>query len=253
MTTGVLIDLAGVLYDGDAALPGAADALLLLRQARLPVRFLTNSTRAPKARLLERLERIGIEAAPDELFTPAAAAREWLARHGHAPHLLIHPDLAADFADCPGTGPAAVVLGDAGRFFTYEALNAAFRALARGAPFLALAANRVFRDADGELSLDAGAFVAALEFASATEAQVLGKPARAFFAAAADSMGCALADTAMIGDDAEADIAGALTAGVGTAILVRTGKYRDGDETRFDPAPTAVTAGIGAAVERLLR
>ncbi|SPH17078.1 Sugar-phosphatase AraL [Defluviimonas aquaemixtae] len=252
MVKGVLIDLAGVLYDGNAALPGAADALAQLRNADLPVRFLTNSTRAPKARLLKRLEGFGIEAGPDELFTPAAAACDWLARHGHAPHLLIHPNLAEDFADCAGTGPEAVVLGDAGRFFTYEALNAAFRALSRGAPFLALAANRVFRDADGELSLDAGAFVAALEFASGAEAQILGKPSLDFFAAAADSMGLSLAEVAMIGDDAEVDVAGALAAGVGTAILVRTGKYQEGDETRFEPAPSAVAAEINEAVEKLL-
>ena len=52
--------------------------------------------------------------------------------------------------------------GVPGGSFTYERLNAAFRLLNAGAPFIALAANRVFKDDDGALSMDAGAFVEAL-------------------------------------------------------------------------------------------
>lgn len=252
MLKGVLIDLAGVLYTGDKALPGAVAAVRRLRAAGVAVRFLTNSTRSPKRMLLARLKAFGVDLAPDELFTPAAAACDWLARHGHAPHLLIHPELCEDFADAHAIGPEAVVLGDAGRFFTYEALNAAFRKIDAGAPFLALAANRVFRDSDGELSLDAGAFVVALEHASGRAALLFGKPAPGFFSAAAASMGAGMAEVAMIGDDAEADIAGALDAGAALAVLVRTGKYRDGDETRFKPGPSMVVDGIGDAVDALL-
>lgn len=169
-----------------------------------------------------------------------------------SPHLLVHPDLKEDFADCANEGPKAVVLGDMGPYFNFEALNAAFRVLDNGALFLALAANRVFRDDDGELSMDAGAFVRALEYASGVKALLIGKPAPAFFAAAAASMGCTLSELAMIGDDAEADVAGALAAGAGTSILVRSGKYRAGDEERVEPRPTAVVDGIADAVAAVL-
>jgi HAD superfamily hydrolase (TIGR01458 family) len=191
--------------------------------------------------------------APKEVFTPAIAACERLNRAGQVPHLLIHPDLAEDFQGVPSGGPeTAVVLGDAGGFFTYDRLNAAFRVLTGGADFYALAANRTFRDSDGELSMDAGAFVAALEYAARTKAEVLGKPAPAFFAAALEDAGVAAADAAMIGDDAESDIAGALAAGLATAILVRTGKYRTGDEERVQPRPTAVARDLSEAVDQLL-
>lgn len=252
MIRAVCLDIAGVLYQGDAAVPGAADAVARLRAAGLPVRFLTNSSRSPKRAVLEKLARFGIAAAPDELFTPVAAARAWLDATGHRAHLLVHPALEEDFAGGGWQGPPAVVLGDAGAGFTYDRLNAAFRLLAEGAPFLALAANRVFRDADGLLSLDAGAFVRALEYASGTEAQVLGKPAPAFFAAAVASTGCPPGTVAMIGDDAENDVAGALRAGLGQGILVRTGKYRTGDETAVDPPPSHLADDLGAAVARIL-
>lgn len=252
MADGVLLDIEGVLLHAGKALPGAADAVGRLRAAGLPLRFLTNSTRKPRRRILADLHGAGIEAAPEDILTPATPALAWLKEHKHRPHLLVHPALREDFADAPGDGPPALIMGDAGEGFTYATLNDAFRVLADGAPFLALADNRVFRDADGGLSLDMGAFVRALEYASDTTATVLGKPASAFFLAGAASMGCAPGATAMIGDDAEADVAGALRAGIGTGILVRTGKYREGDESRTDPAPSAVAGGIGEAVALLL-
>jgi len=252
MIRGVCLDLAGVLYEGDAVVPGAQDAVARLRAAGLAVRFLTNSTRRPRRVILERLAALGFDVAPQELFTPASAAMVRLKAEGWAPHLLIHPDLTEDFADAPKDGPLAVVVGDAGPFFTYERLNATFRVLDGGGAFLALAANRVFRDADGERSMDAGAFVAALEYASGRQAEVLGKPASGFFSAALASMGVEAEEAVMVGDDAEADVAGALNAGLGAAALVRTGKYRPGDEGRLPPAPGAVVADIGAAVDWLL-
>lgn len=252
MIKAVCLDLAGVLYEGDAVVPGALDALARLHAAGLAVRFLTNSTRRPRRVILERLGRFGFDVAPEELFTPASAAMARLKAEGWAPHLLIHPDLTEDFNGAPEGAPQAVVVGDAGPFFTYERLNAAFRVLDGGGAFLALAANRVFRDVDGERSMDAGAFVAALEYASGRRAEVLGKPAPAFFAAALGSMGVEAGEAVMVGDDAEADVAGALSAGLGTAVLVRTGKYAPGDEGRFAPSPSAVVADIGAAVDWIL-
>lgn len=252
MIRGVLLDIAGVVLDGETALPGAAEAVARLRAAGLPLRFLTNSTRKPRRRVVAALEAAGVDLAPGDVLTPVAPALARLRQGGYRPHLLVHPDLEEDFAEAPATGPEAVVLGDAGSGFTYARLNAAFRALEAGAPFLALAANRVFRDADGRLSLDAGAFVAALEHASGTRAEILGKPAPAFFRAGCESMGCAPDEVAMVGDDAESDVAGALRAGLGEAILVQSGKYRAGDETRVRPAPSAVVPGLAEAADRLL-
>jgi HAD superfamily hydrolase (TIGR01458 family) len=253
MTRAVFIDLAGVVYQGTAPIPGAIAGIAALREAGLPVRFLTNTTRTPRRRIAAQLADMGLVVGDGELFTPAGAARDWLAARGMAPHLLVHPDLAEDFADCPRDGPLAVVVGDAGETFTYNAMNAAFRVLEEGTPLLALARNRTFRDADGALSLDAGAFVAGLEFAARTQAVVMGKPAPEFYAAAVASVGCDPGDVVMIGDDAEADVAGALAAGIGRAVLVRTGKYRPGDERSFVPAPSLVADDLGAAVTAIMQ
>jgi HAD superfamily hydrolase (TIGR01458 family) len=252
MIRGVLLDLAGVVYEGDRALPGAIDAVAHLHQAGLLLRFVTNTTRATKRTLLERLARLGLDIADSELFTPAQAARDWLAQHDCSPSLLVHPALAKEFADIPERAYRAVVVGDAGEAFSYANLNAAFRKIIDGAELIALAKNRTFKDEDGKLSLDAGAFVTALEYATGRDALVLGKPAAAFFAAALASMDCPPERAVMVGDDAEADIAGALQAGLSRAVLVRTGKYRHGDEDRFAPPPTVSVENLPAAADWIL-
>jgi HAD superfamily hydrolase (TIGR01458 family) len=252
MIGGVLLDLAGVLYDGEVPVPGAADAVVRLREAGLPIRFVSNTTRTAKQAILDQLGRLGFSASDGELFTPAQAARTWLQQHNLSPQLLVHPGLLPDFDDLAGSEGKAVVVGDAGETFNYLALNQAFRALINGAELVALAPNRAFKDTDGELSLDAGPFVAALEFASQTRAIVLGKPSPAFFLSALASMNCPQAAAVMVGDDAETDIAGARQAGLAHALLVRTGKYRSGDENRFTPPPTATVDDISAAVDWII-
>jgi HAD superfamily hydrolase (TIGR01458 family) len=241
--------LAGVVYEGDHVLPGAIEAIGRLHAAELPLRFVTNTTSKTEQALLARLSGLGLEITGEELFTPGQAARGWLTEHHATPELLVHPDLEKEFAGLPKRERRAVVVGDAGENFTYDTLNRAFRALIDGADLLALSKNRTFKGDDGKLSLDAGAFVAALEYATGKEATVLGKPSPDFFGSALASMGCAPAEAVMVGDDAEADVAGSLNAGFGCALLVRTGKYRDGDETRFTPHPTATVADLPAAVQ----
>lgn len=248
---GALIDLGGVVYVGATPLPGAVAAIARLHAAKLPVRFLTNTTRTPFKTLRGELKRMGLAVADDELLTPALAARRLIEAEGLKPYFLIHPALGADFRGLsPGTREA-VVIGDAGEKFTYSALNAAFRALNRGAAFVALAGNKSFRDADGALSLDAGPFVAALSYASGREPRVLGKPSPDFFEAGLKALGCTAGETVMIGDDVEGDIAGAMAAGL-AGVLVRTGKYEAGAEARITPPPTFIADDLAAAVAWIL-
>jgi HAD superfamily hydrolase (TIGR01458 family) len=247
---GLLLDLDGVVTVGGAPLPGALAAIERLRRANMPLRFVTNTTTRPRRRLIAELAGIGLELDPADLFTPARLARDALAAAGKRPFLLIHPDLAEDFAGLD-PGEDAVVIGDARDAFSYSSLNRAFRLIHGGADFLALARNRNFLDADGKLSLDLGGFVAALEYASETPAQVFGKPCADFFLGAVRAMGVAPHRAAMIGDDAEADVGGALAAGL-AGILVRTGKYRPGQESRLDPPPTLIADDLAQAVDLVL-
>jgi HAD superfamily hydrolase (TIGR01458 family) len=250
MICGVLLDLSGVLYVGEQVLPGALAATVRLREAGLAVRYVTNTTRSTRNEIVARLAAMGLDVPAGEVFTAPLAARGLLKERGLRPLLLVHPGLEEEFADLDTQQPNAVLVGDAGEDFTYQRLNEAFRLLINGAPLLAMARNRYFKDGEA-LSLDAGPFVAALEYAAGARAEVIGKPSPAFFHAAAADFGCPHDQVVVVGDDVEADVVGAVAAGM-TGILVRTGKYRSGDET-FMPDKALVSADIGEAVEWIVK
>lgn len=247
---GVLLDIAGVLHDGERPLPGAIAALQRLRAAGIALRFVTNTSRRSRLATCEQLHGMGFALDAGEIFTAPLAARSYLERHGLRPLLICLPGLTEDFAGMARDEPDAVFLADAGERFDYRILDRAFQLLIDGAPLIAVGRNRYFRQG-GELHLDAGAFVAALEYAASCEAVICGKPSAAFFSAALRDIGVAPAQAVMIGDDVEADVLGAEAAGI-HGILVQTGKYRAGDEARLAGTRAAVAPDLAAAVEALL-
>jgi HAD superfamily hydrolase (TIGR01458 family) len=113
---------------------------------------------------------------------------------------------------------------ETGRVFSYMNLAHAFEELEGGADLYCLHKNRWWQTKHGP-ALDAGAFVAGLEYAAQVDATVLGKPSTAYFEAALKALDADAGLTWMVGDDIEADIAGAQAHGMRT-ILVRTGKFR---------------------------
>jgi HAD superfamily hydrolase (TIGR01458 family) len=244
-TRAVLLDLDGVLYVEDEPVPGAREAVAELRDRGLALRFVTNTTARPRRRILERLERLGFELDPAELSTPAALAVRVCRDRGHRRvALVMNEDVKEDFAELEevAEGAEAVVIGDLGEDFGYDILNSAFRQLIDGAELIALQKNRFWMTPDG-LSLDVGPFVAALEYAARREALVVGKPAKAFFTTILDGIPAEPDAAAMIGDDVESDVGGALGAGL-AGILVRTGKYREDALRESGVEPTAIVDSI---------
>lgn len=222
----VLVDLDGVLYVGDEPVAGAVQALPALREAGIALRFGTNTTTRSRRATLEKLDRLGFAVGPDELFTPAVLANRLCTERGYeSVALVMNEAIKEDFTelDEDPEAPDAVILGDLGSSFGFDVLNRAFRLVMGGAELIALQKNRFWRTGE-DLSLDAGPFVAAIEFATGRDATVVGKPSPQFFDLVIDSFGVEADRMAMVGDDIETDIGGAIDAGM-AAIQVRTGKY----------------------------
>lgn len=231
-----LLDLDGTLYSGDTAIPGAVEALDYLRQSGIPFRLVTNTTSRSRRMLVERLAGYGLRVGADEIVTATLAGATLLRARGFtrvAPFLppaaledLAGLTLLGGTSDRPAGPAEAVVLGDLGERWTYALLQEAFDHLMGGASLVALSRDRYFRQGE-RLALDAGPFVAALEYAATTTAEVAGKPSAAFFGAAVSSLGLALdRSVAMVGDDLWSDVEGAQRAGL-QGWLVRTGKFRE--------------------------
>jgi HAD superfamily hydrolase (TIGR01458 family) len=233
----LLIDLDGTLYTDAGAIPGAVAAVARLRRSDQPFRFVTNTTRRSRRGLVERLRGYGFAVDPQEVFTSVLAGVRVLRERGIrrvAP--FVAPDTLEDLAEfelgggtaaaraAPAT-PQAVVIGDLGEQWTPALLNEAFRYLLDGALLLAFQRDRYWLGKTG-LELDAGPYVAALEYATGTQAVISGKPSPGFYLGALSEMGISgPGSAAMVGDDLWADVAGAQGAGL-QGWLVRTGKFR---------------------------
>lgn len=249
---GLLFDLDGTLYTDDAPIPGAAELLHQLHARGIVCRYLTNTTRFSRRGLLERLRAFGFPVEPDELFTAATAAVRWLERQGIERIATYIPDTAReDFADFgfDPIRPQAIIVGDLGERWDFRTLNRAFRQVLDGAILVALQKNKYWHTARG-LELDAGPFVAALEYATDREAKVVGKPSREFFEMAVESTGLRAEQLAVVGDDVDTDIGGAHDATL-RGILVRTGKFRQDRLDRSGALPHAILDSVARLPEIL--
>lgn len=241
----IFLDLSGVLYDGDHVIAGAPAALQALRAKGKHLRFVTNTATQNSRQILARLHRMGFEVAPDELITAPSAAKHYVQQQGLRPFCIVHRNLADEFADLDQSSPNAVLLGDAQEGLSYDALNQAFRLCKSGYPLIGIGLNKYFSN-NGELCLDVGMYVRGLEWAADVQATIIGKPGRLFFDQIAATCGVEPAQCLMVGDDVLSDVLGAQAAGW-QGCLVRTGKFREGDEAKL-PVGTAVFEDFQAFV-----
>ncbi|TML98366.1 MAG: TIGR01458 family HAD-type hydrolase [Actinobacteria bacterium] len=233
----ILLDVDGVFHVSSEPIGGGADAVRRLRAAGHRLRFVTNNTIRARSALAEELRSMGIELDDEELqTTPRAAAAALAGRRVLA--LTMHAIVGElEGIELVGEDAEAVLVGGADEtpetnlVFSYMNLARAFHELEGGAQLYCLHKNRWWQTKHGPL-LDAGAFVAGLEYAADVEAIVLGKPSTAYFEAALQALDADPGLTWMVGDDIDADIGGAQSHGMKT-VLVRTGKFR----------PDAVEAG----------
>jgi HAD superfamily hydrolase (TIGR01458 family) len=244
----ILLDVDGVLHVSGEPLPGAARAVRRLRENGHRLRFVTNTTTRSRTQLGTELRAHGVEVDDEEIQTAAVTAvnrlrgKRVLALTMHA---LVH-DLEG--LELVGEGADAVLIGGADEtpetnlVFSYMNLARAFSELEAGAELYCLHRNRWWQTKRGPL-LDAGAFVAGLEYAAQVEAVVLGKPSAAYFAVALEELDADPKRTWMVGDDLESDVAGAQGVGMRT-VLVRTGKFRPDAVEQSRSRPDGIVSSI---------
>jgi HAD superfamily hydrolase (TIGR01458 family) len=251
----ILLDIDGVFHVSGDPIAGGADAVRRLRADGHRLRFVTNNTTRTRAQQAEDLRAMGLELDEEELQTaPRAAAHALKGKRVLA--LTMHAIVGElDGIELVGEDAEAVLIGGADEtpesnlVFSFMNLARAFHELEAGADLYCLHKNRWWQTKDGPL-LDAGAFVAGLEYAADTEAIVLGKPSTAFFEAALAALDADAGMTWMVGDDIEADVAGAQAHGMKT-VLVRTGKFRPDAVERGRVRPDGIVSSIAHLPEWL--
>lgn len=253
----LVCDMDGVLYRGDHAVPGAADAIDRLRSDGVQVVFCTNNSRATMAQYIEKLGGLGIEADAGDLVTSALVTAEQADARGFAgrPAFVVGgegirealADVGVKVLDPDDEGGRAdlVVVGW-DPHFTYRRMRRAAILVRRGAVFFATNADATFPAAGGDQWPGAGSLLASIETASGRRAEVMGKPHPPMAEAAARRLRQG-ARVAMIGDRPDTDLALADVFGW-KKILVLSGITDAATAARLEVKPDRTVGSIAELV-----
>jgi HAD superfamily hydrolase (TIGR01450 family) len=240
------LDLDGVLWRGAAPIPGAAEAVGRLRARGERVVFLTNNSGPTLAGHVDKLRRMGVEAAPEEVLTSAQAAATMLDRGATALACAgdgVREALAARGVRVVASGAADAVVVGFHREFDFERLARAADAVRAGARLIGTNEDATYPTPDGLLP-GAGALLAAVACASGAVPEVAGKPHGPMRALVAERVG---AVATVVGDRPSTD--GALAQALGARFaLVLSGVTGEGELARLRPPPDEVAADLGALV-----
>lgn len=237
----VLIDLDGVIRIGGKLADGANELFQFLKDNEIPSCIISNSTRNTSLEVMKFLVDSGVNHFMDGMTT-VDATFDYISENNFRVSVYCAYNVKKEFDEfIDDKNPDAVVIGDLGEEWSYSLLNDIFRKVNNGAEIIAMQKNKFWKPDGKNLALDAGAFVAAIEYATGKQATLIGKPSPLYFRAALKKLGYEESEAFyMIGDDLENDIAGAQAIG-GLGILVFTGKTKFplGEETTIKPKYTA--------------
>ncbi len=245
----MVLDLDGVVYRGEAALPGAGAALAALDRDHRVVLATNNSSRTPEQVVakIERLTRIALD--PDMVVTSALAAASIA---NDVPTTVVGGvgiDDALTRRGIPVVAPdeAVQLVTGIDLAFDYDRLRDAARCARAGARWISTNDDVTF-PAEDDLWPGAGAIAAAVAAASGVEPEVAGKPhppmARLLGQLAGEG------PVVVVGDRPETDLALARTGGW-VAVLALSGVTDSAEDLPESLVPDHVVAGL-ADVPRLL-
>ncbi len=259
---GFIFDLDGTVYLGESALPGAVECVAELRRRGKRILFISNKPLQPGRVYAEKLTRLGIPAAEEDIITSAYVLGYHLSHT--APDLRLYVigetslveelrghglTICDEFYDQDAKGvidpdgiDAVVVAFD--RTLDYRKLNTAYQALVRGARFFSTNADKICPMPGGGIP-DAGATIAALEHITGRKVElVAGKPSMLVMQVAAQRLGLEPSQIMMVGDRLETDIVMGQRAGMVTGVVL-TGVTRREDISHLETPPDFVLENLG--------
>lgn len=221
----LILDMDGVLWRGDEWLVEPAGLFARLNAAGIVVGLATNNATRTPAYYIEKFAAEGVTLEPRQIVNSGIAAAHFLVeRFPDRGDVIVVGEwgLVETLANYGfrenGAGSVAVVCG-MDRQVTYDKIKHASMAIRAGALFIGTNPDRTFPTPEG-LAPGAGAILAAIEAASDVLPTITGKPEPAMYEILLKELGTAPADTLVVGDRLETDIAGGLALGSPTALVL---------------------------------
>jgi 4-nitrophenyl phosphatase len=253
-----IVDMDGVLWEGDRPMPGLAEFFQTLRERNLRFVLATNNASKTPEQYVSKLAQRGVAVSRDEILTSAQAAALYLRQHSAngARVFAIGEDGVTQALAEQGFTLAGLYEADAqyvvcgmDRGLTWDKLATATLNLRAGAGFIGTNPDTTLPTEHG-ITHGNGAILAALQTASGVAPTIIGKPEPIMYQLALARLGADLGTTAAIGDRVETDILGAVRAGI-RSILVLSGVSTRAQLAGLDYQPTWVMQDIREITQAL--
>jgi 4-nitrophenyl phosphatase len=254
---GLILDMDGVLYRGEQALPGAVELFPALRASGLSFILLTNNATLTAEEFAQKLACMGISVEPESILTSSGATAAYMAEEypqGGGVYVLGSDSLRATVTSPSGfraddQQPDFVVVGLDFRL-TYRSLQQACSAIRKGARFIATNPDLTLPVEGGDLWPGAGTIVSAVQACSGVAPIVIGKPNTYMAEVALGRLGLEPNETLCVGDRLDTDIACGARAGIPTALLL-TGVSKREDIPAAEAAPNYIFDNLPALMSAL--
>jgi len=249
----LIVDMDGVLYRGDAPIPGIVPFFRFLRQNRIRFLLATNNSTLTPQEYSEKMARMGVDIPPESILTSGLAAADYLAARypkGTRVHVIGETGLRQALVSAgfvlADEDVAAVVVG-MDRQVTFEKLARATLLIRAGALFVGTNPDKTLPVPEGEIPGN-GALLALLEAASGVQPLVIGKPEKHLYEIAIRRLGAPKETTAALGDRLETDILGAQRAGLFSIMVLSGVSTREQALTSPHP-PNLIFQDVGELAE----
>lgn len=259
----VALDMDGTLYLGDRLFPWTPGFLQDLRAAGIGYSFLTNNPTKSVQDYLKKLDKMGIEASEENMYTTSLSAIDYIRKtwpQARRLFLLGTPSMVSQFekarfiscSDSPADRPDVLVVAF-DPTLTYSRLCRASWWAQQGIPYIATNPDRVCPTHEETVLVDCGSLQKCIETATGRQPdKVLGKPDPSMLQGIMDRHGLRPDEIAMVGDRIYTDTAMAHNAGA-VGILVLSGETSLETAQNSSPGPDYIFEHVGILGRALLQ
>jgi HAD superfamily hydrolase (TIGR01450 family) len=236
MNKGFIIDLEGTLVSSGKPLSGSIEFINFLNQNNINYRIITNTVSKTVEKWEAILNEIGFKIEKEKIIYPIVVLNIFIKENDLKKYYFIGPDTiknlipkATDYEI-----PEYIIFCDFENIdLNYGLFNKIFWYIKNRAKMIATSYSNYYIS-KGEYRMDTGIFVKMYETLVNERAILMGKPSSMIYKIALKQLDMKVNEVITIGDDGLTDIIGGNEMGMET-ILVKTGKYKDGDEKIYKP------------------
>ncbi|MCC7118030.1 MAG: HAD-IIA family hydrolase [Anaerolineales bacterium] len=225
----LILDMDGVIWKADAPIGDLPATFKRIRERGLKFVFATNNGTKTQAEYQEKLAKLGVEVETNQIVTSAMGAGFLLAQKhpkgtkifmiGEAGLRLALEERGYEILGVENAQAAEAVIIGIDREINFQKMAEATLLVRSGAPFYSTNGDTTFPTPRGEIP-GSGAWFSVIVTATGVEPIIAGKPAPYLMELSLAKLGASKAETLVVGDRLETDIAAGQAVGCPTALVL---------------------------------